>query len=118
MVNWIINLACKVGLHNGDWVHGSAEQCNQARICRDCGARGLRVKHDVRDWDRDGPHSIESYGNCERWGKRKPVGEILAVHQAANEATEVGMKVVTWVAIMAAIAGCTGFGGYAENTTL
>lgn len=66
MPNWILNLGCKIGWHHGDWVYLDAGECNQTRICRDCGEEDSRVEHDVEKWDSDGFLSQGQSGVCSR----------------------------------------------------
>lgn len=69
MLKQILDIACKVGLHHGDWVYRSDGQCMRTRICRNCRARTRRVKHKVRKWHTDGFFSTEEHGICERCSK-------------------------------------------------
>ena len=64
MLQWTSNLACKVGLHDGDWVY---KNCVQTRICRRCGEKTSIDVHNVEHWESVGSNT-ES-GGCERCGQ-------------------------------------------------
>ena len=66
MLKRILDMACKVGLHHGDWVYREDGQCMRTRICRNCRSRRLRVKHNVREWHYG---MFSKNGVCERCSK-------------------------------------------------
>ena len=69
MPNLMFYLACKVGLHTGNWVFDSAGRCNMTQICRSCGNRDNSVNHNVQVWNKP-PSESEASGvclRCNRW---------------------------------------------------
>ena len=53
---WVLDMACKVGLHRGDWIYNwrpsdvRPKYCAQTRICKGCGRQSGRTEHTVRQW--------------------------------------------------------------------
>ena len=65
MIKWMLNLPCKVRWHRGPWVYDSGVgQCTRTRICRRCGGKSSRVRHDVRQWQFDESFSRMEIGIC------------------------------------------------------
>ena len=65
MLEWLMNLLCKVGFHRGSWVYDSGTgQCAQTRICPQCDERSYRVRHDVLYWQSGGSFSRMESGVC------------------------------------------------------
>ena len=53
MLQWMLNLLCKAGMHYGFWDYGSDAEpvnCTQTLICRRCDDQSSRVRHDHGPW--------------------------------------------------------------------
>ena len=70
MLKRIWDMACRIGLHHGDWVFVSRLHCSQGRTCGGCGERSNKVKHDVK-WESDNIwFTSAETGVCDRCGEK------------------------------------------------
>ena len=67
MLQWMLNLPCKVGWHDCTWVYDSGTvKCAQIMICRRCNEQfgSSVVRHDHRTWVYDAPAQCTQTSIC------------------------------------------------------
>ena len=70
MPKWVLDMACRVGLHQGDWIYNwrpyaRFKYCDQTRICKACSGKSVRTEHIVLGWESNGFFSTTESGVCD-----------------------------------------------------